>query len=279
MKDIDYVVEASHALYDTITEELSLQSTKKYNNDSMTLAQLDDWRKNKLPEILQVRYKKEKASWLSKDELVLLMDWKLAKGKYRPTLPSLIKSNSDDSVEEITKEGFHILLSFFDKIEVDNFWSTLEADTKKEYMEVVKSSCEQFCKLRGVGPATASLICSLTTNINEALAPPFFSDESFMFYILEPLRPDTKIKYNIKEYIEELISLYADIMKASTHVKSMNVLENGGWSLKMHDIYKFDKLSNVKLPSKLEKAPGKFPSQEVNRLPVEASRKKRKLNN
>lgn len=278
MQDIDYVVEASHALYDTITEELSLQSTKKYNNDSMTLAQLDDWRRNKLPEILKDRYQRQNSCWLQKDELVLLMDWKLAKGKYRPTLPSLIKSNSDDSVVEITKEGFHILLSYVEKVEVDQFWKNLEADSKKEYLEIVKKACDQFCKLRGVGPATASLICSLTTNINEVLAPPFFSDESFMFYILEPLRPETKIKYNIKEYIEELVSLYADILKTRTHVKSMNVLENGGWSLKMHDIYKFDKLSNVKLPSKLEKAPGKFPSLEITRLTIETSRKKRKLN-
>lgn len=276
MKQVNWVVEASNTLYKAITEDLSRQSTKRYKHDTLTLEELDRWRHTQLPDVLKTRYAKEKKCWLSKDELVLLMDWKLAKGKFRPTLPALIKSNSAESVETITEKGFGILLTHFEN-SGKSPWKELTSDTKQKYLEAVKESCDELCNLRGVGPATASLVASLTSGINQQLAPPFFSDESFMYYILDPLRPGTKIKYNIKEYVDELVSLYADIMKQYPEVESMTQLETGGWSLKMYDICKFDKLVDIKLPKQLEDLDALFPSQAVTRLEVEKPRKKRKV--
>lgn len=279
MKGVELVLEASRDLYSSVTEDLSQQSAKKYNDDKMTLSELDKWRRKSLPNTLKTRYSSEEHCWITKDELVLLMDWKLAKGKFRPTLPPLIKSNPSESVEDITNEGFKIILDFFGTIKSpERFWSDLNSTTKQQYLKTIKDACSVFCKLRGVGPATASLICSLTASINSHLSPPFFSDECFIYYVLDPLRPDTKIKYTIKEYIDELLALFTDILKSSEIEITMNDLEAGGWSLKMYDIYKFDKLSDIKLPKTLEKAEGQFPSLDVERITVESSRKKRKIN-
>ena len=67
--------------------------------------------------------------FLNLDELVLIMDWKLQRGKFRPQLKSLIDSNSPDVVTSTTKEAF--------------------GRTWPENLKVLT-------RLRGVGPATAT---------------------------------------------------------------------------------------------------------------------------
>ncbi|CUM62767.1 uncharacterized protein PRCAT00000324001 [Priceomyces carsonii] len=243
MTAIDCVVEASESLYRVITEELSKQSTKKYNHDKFSLLDLDNWRSDVLPATLADRYKETNKVWLNKDELILLMDWKLAKGVYRPMLPKLIKSN--DRVEQITEEGYEIFLNFVKDTKSRDFWHNEK--NKNDYITMIKASFKKLCELRGVGPATASLILSLCTHISKEFAPPFFSDESFIYYIIEPNRPDTKIKYNMKEYTQELLPLYFDIMNRHSNL-SMNLLEKGGWAIKTYDTFRIDKLIDIKLP-------------------------------
>jgi hypothetical protein len=237
---VDHISKAK-SLYTTITKEFSAQSTKTYNHDKLDLYQLDNWKNEELPDILLARYNELKHVWLTKDELVLLMDWKLAKGKFRPTLPKLIKSNEEKTVESVTKEGLDILINYFNQERLTS-WKKVDTTT---YKDVVKKAFKKLCELRGVGPATASLIMSLLHKIDPVLTPPFFSDESFIYYVVEPSRPDTKIKYNVKEYIDELLPVYFEILAEHSDL-TMNDLEKGGWALKMYDIYRIDKLLNVK---------------------------------
>lgn len=255
-RSVEYILKANELLYDSITKSLSDQSVKKYNNDTLSLADLDKWRTDELPSLLKERYEKDKNCWLTKDELVLLMDWKLAKGVFRPTLPKLIKSNPPEQVEDATKLGFDIFLTYAQGIKKsEEFWNEDTADKRFLYSSMIRSSFKKICELKGVGPATASLILSLLKDIDEHLVPPFFSDESMMFYVVDPKRSGTKIKYSVKEYADELLPAYYDILFNNTEgSRNMDILERGGWALKMYDIHKFDSLADLKVPFEIEDA-------------------------
>lgn len=240
---IQHVISASELLYRDITLELSDQSVKKYDGEDKTLAELDEWRVEQLPKIIADRLEREGTPWLTKNELVLLMDWKLAKGKFRATLPKLIRSNDEEMIIDTTKKGFGTLFEYFDTLDNSPDWSC--NDTRMKYVQCIKLVYKQFCELRGVGPATASLIASLATIVKPSYAPPFFSDESFEYYVIEAQRPGTKIKYTIKEYCEELLPVYFDIM--AHHKVDMSTLERGGWGLTMYEKNRFTSLTNVKV--------------------------------
>ncbi|KAK6199269.1 uncharacterized protein RJT21DRAFT_45536 [Scheffersomyces amazonensis] len=255
----DYLEKAANELYEPIIQELSSQSTKKYDKDKLTFEELTQWRHEKLPTILNQRFKDNDHTWLTKDELILLMDWKLAAGKFRPTLPKLIKSNEENDVIDITKSGFDILLQFTKPIGT------------KEYQSTVKDSIKKISQLRGVGPATASLMLSLLYKINKTIAPPFFSDESFIYYVIQPIRPQTPIKYNIKEYIEELLPVYFKILKVRNDL-DMQLLERGAWSIQQMILNQIDKLINVKVPFEIK------PLEELEITSPEPVKKKRKHN-
>lgn len=254
------VVEASRTLYPQITQTLSDQSGRRYNSDQWNLSQLDDWKNQLLPATLKQRFSNEGRCYLTAEELVLLMDWKLAKGKFRPMLPKLIRSNDDDMVKSTTEKGLMFFLE-----EVKNF-ETLFTNTKK-YSEVVKKAMNDIAKLKGVGPATASLILSLLWQIN-LLAPPFFSDESFLFLVVDRSRPDTKIKYNMKEYLEELLPVHFEMMGKDSSV-NFNRLEQGLWSLKMIDLHRIDKLSDIDVSDYDANCFHHFPTTKANKVKAE----------
>lgn len=236
---LERVCKAAKSLYPLITAELSAQSPKKYNNDAWTLGELDEWRNVTLPELLKKRHERKELH-ITKDELVLIMDWKLAKGKFRPTLPKLIKSNQKDDVILVTSAGLKIFMEF---AELNTKWENV---TLQEYQAVVKTSLKKLCELKGVGPATASLLLSLL-NACTIHAPPFFSDEAFIYFIQEPLRPGTPIKYNVKEYVDEYVGTLFNIVASGPSI-SMDELEKGGWALKMYEIHRITKLADCKLP-------------------------------
>ena len=119
---------------------------------------------------------------LSKDDVATLVDWKLSHGKFRPSLKGLVQQNPESVVEDTTRNAFE----------------AYNASSK-----ATKQSLDILTKLRGVGPATASLLLSV-------YAPetvPFFSDELFRWCLFEDAKGkgggwDREIKYNLKEYLE-----------------------------------------------------------------------------
>ncbi|CAH2353927.1 hypothetical protein CLIB1423_13S02058 [[Candida] railenensis] len=249
MTTVPILKRSAKELYPSIIQSLSDQKTTRYFDNSWTFAQLDEWRNADLPGILKARYDEEGETWLTKDELILLMDWKLAKGKFRPTLPKLIRQNEAAQVESITRSAFKTLLNY-----LQNKSFPFTDSDKKLYISTVKDATKKASELRGVGPATASLILSLAEPIS-SLAPPFLSDESFIYFVLEPTRPDTKIKYNLKEYTDEYLPAIFDILDGNNNNKEQSLveLEKGAWSLKFYDMGKIDITADIELPFKVEK--------------------------
>ncbi|KAN0084660.1 hypothetical protein V8E54_001127 [Elaphomyces granulatus] len=205
---------------------------EKLNKDVEVEAflQLDEWRYEKLPALIKERStgdscakglkqskvaKKEgTGAYLGKDELVKLMDWKLKHGVHRSMLLGMIKANDESLVEQTTAAAF---------ASIPNSVSISSADDA-----FPKTSLETLTgPLRGVGPATASLILSVAAGdagANNQVT--FFSDELYLWLCRKDYpstgktdtpadggskksqsktrRPngDLNLKYNIREYKE-----------------------------------------------------------------------------
>ncbi len=101
-------------------------------------------------------------------------------GTYRPNLANLVASNSEDAIRSTTKSAF----------------ATYEADN-----DSYNDSLKTLTKLKGIGPATASLLLSC----HDPLKVPFFSDQLFRYSLWIRTHGqgwDRKIKYSISEYVE-----------------------------------------------------------------------------
>ncbi|KAL4930099.1 uncharacterized protein BDV17DRAFT_280973 [Aspergillus undulatus] len=137
---------AADAAEDADEDEDSLSSDTQ-NQIAVQVRQfqdLDEWRYGILPEILRDRREGREeegnregaeSGYLSKDEALKLMEWKLKHGMNRPTLMGILKSNREQTLEKLT------------------------------------------VPVRGVGPATASLILSIA----EPYRVPFHSDDVYLW--------------------------------------------------------------------------------------------------
>ena len=97
-------------------------------------------------------------------------------GKFRPQLPALVAKNEEATLQETTQEAF-----------------TLYKTDPSDYNIPLK----RLAELKGIGPATASLLLSIYDGDNV----PFFSDELFRWVCWDQKVGWTKkIKYNMKEY-------------------------------------------------------------------------------
>ncbi|KAJ3672818.1 hypothetical protein LUZ60_006192 [Juncus effusus] len=137
--------------------ELELYSARLESLHKPDLLPLDSFYRNELPLLLSARAPNP---FLSKSELVRLMQWKLSRGKWRPRLLNFVSSLKESEVESASKKAFGSL-----------------PDLSKAISELTV--------LKGVGPATASAVLA-------AFAPdvaPFMSDEAMMLAV-----------GNIKEY-------------------------------------------------------------------------------
>lgn len=230
-------------LYDKITRDLSLQQLKKYGKEEWSLETLDNWRSTNFPNELKKRHANGELH-ITKDELALLMDWKLAKGKFRPALPKLIQDNQEEKVKTTTESGLTIFTDYASK-----FANWLDVDMAN-YEAALRLALKKLSELRGVGPATASLLLSLLKEITP-LAPPFFSDEAFLYFVQDPLRPGLPIKYNVKEYVNDYVPIAIGIARKYS-IASLDLLERGAWALKMYDMYRSNKLADIELPKDID---------------------------
>ncbi|KAJ5610812.1 hypothetical protein N7510_007531 [Penicillium lagena] len=152
-------------------EELYIQTeTDKY-------LELDQLRYEGLPKKVAERKTgddgKEKNGYLIKDELVSIMEWKLKHGVARPTLMGYIKANQANLVRESTATALSALPTADPMLYPDEAFPrpSLDALTKP---------------LRGIGPATASLILSISTAEGDASHQiPFYSDDVYLWLCLK----------------------------------------------------------------------------------------------
>eukprot|EP00924_Labyrinthula_sp_SR-Ha-C_P002767 snap_masked-scaffold_13-processed-gene-6.32-mRNA-1 protein AED:1.00 eAED:1.00 QI:0/0/0/0/1/1/2/0/241 len=173
--------------YDARVEEL-----EKGRKRAINIIELDNWIKNSLPISLN-----KSIRGLSKLELERVFIWKISRGKFRP-LRKLILSNKDSLIKEVTLRGFKIALS---------------AKNSKD----IKTCLNVFCELKGIGPATASLLASL---INPNFFP-FMSDEAIIACGLPR-------EYKMKNYLE----FCKRMQNKSKVLKELNAnqVQNALWS-------------------------------------------------
>ncbi|KAM6424105.1 uncharacterized protein PHA67_004822 isoform 1-T3 [Liasis olivaceus] len=127
------------------------------------LIALDQWYQEELPGVLAGREEK----YLTKEELLRLMEWKVTRGKFRPRLQQLVAANSSEMVEEHTRKAFHRLPD-------------------------VEAAVKELNQLKGVGPATASAV--LAAGAPEIAA--FMADEA-----MESLPGLVPLQYTLRHYL------------------------------------------------------------------------------
>ncbi|KAG9677142.1 hypothetical protein KCU99_g2102, partial [Aureobasidium melanogenum] len=165
--------------YETITYKTFSELLDSYKE--LVPNKLDELEEQRLVIIPKSLSERTDDAHLKKPEVQKLVDWKLGHGTFRPSLRKLVESNTDETVEQCTREAFET----YDK---DN----------EQWDKVVGMMAKG---LRGVGPATASLL--LNTYDGEKV--PFFSDELYRWVAFSEGKGngwDRKIKYSAKEYQE-----------------------------------------------------------------------------
>ncbi|GAA6060374.1 hypothetical protein JCM10212_004558 [Sporobolomyces blumeae] len=137
---------------------------------SRALASLDDWYRTTLPALVLERSRSSTArtAWLELEDLVQLMRWKLARGKWRPRLESLVASNPAASVKRLTS----LPAPLVDPASSDRSRPSSSLSSSSTSTVERRKVLDQLCELRGVGPATASAILSVWDPTLE----PFMSD-------------------------------------------------------------------------------------------------------
>ena len=107
----------------------------------------DKWKEDNLPKDIAAK------KVITLQQLERLMVWKLRRGQFRPTLMGLIRRNSPNCVEKVTRKAIALV---------------------EESIENISDAFKVLESLHGVGPATASLILSVILPDQV----PFMSDEA-----------------------------------------------------------------------------------------------------
>ncbi|KAI1435551.1 hypothetical protein GGR50DRAFT_317430 [Xylaria sp. CBS 124048] len=166
--------------YEPLIKSISQDKTSETPGQP-SLLELDEFRYKEATETLRSDNPKRK---ISHQDVKTLVNWKLRHGKFRSTLMKLVSSNDEAVLEKTIQEA------------VAEYWSDKDA-TKA--MNAIKT-------LKGIGPATASLILS----VHDPERVIFFSDEAFWWLCCGGRK--SPIKYNAKEY-QQLAELAVKMAK------------------------------------------------------------------
>ncbi|CAN8101465.1 unnamed protein product [Discula destructiva] len=174
--------------YDGIIEAVS--ASKSVKPGQTTLAELDRYRYTEAPALFAL---KKPSRPMQLQDIKTLVEWKLKHGKFRPTLMKLVSSNEASFANDTVKGA------------VDSYQKTSD----------VPATVDALAKLKGIGPATASLLLAVHDPENAI----FFSDEAF-YWLCSGARRGP-IKYNQKEYRE--LNEKAQALAKRLHVKAIDV--------------------------------------------------------
>lgn len=176
------------SLYPQVLKLKAARKAESKNKNPEDLIKLDNWYQNELPKKLKAR---GKDAHLNHEELVQLMKWKQARGKYYPQLNYLIKVNTPRAVMNETKKAFKKLPN-------------------------LEQAITALSNLKGVGTTTASALLA-------AAAPdiaPFMADECLLAI------PEIEgIDYTTKEYM----NFVSHIQNTSDRLSKEST--NGTWNL------------------------------------------------
>lgn len=105
-------------------------------------------------------------------------------GTFRPSLMSLVSSNSEDVIKDTTARAYAAV-------------SQPPSSKPETLIQGIMEALSILTSLRGIGPASASLLLS----VRFPQSVPFFSDEAYQWLTYTLGDPwATSIKYNVKEY-------------------------------------------------------------------------------
>ncbi|KAL5358366.1 hypothetical protein BJX96DRAFT_146411 [Aspergillus floccosus] len=149
--------------------------------------ELDDWRYRELPGVVGSRAE----GYLNCEEAERLLEWKMKHGKFRPTLLGMLRSNPDKTIRKATTTAYAAVTG------VDKLARCM--DFPQTAMEALTTP------LRGVGPATASLMLSVGSGDH-----PFYSDDTYLWVVcaagarrgMVKGNGELNVKYNMREYRE-----------------------------------------------------------------------------
>ncbi|QPG95996.1 hypothetical protein C2857_002827 [Epichloe festucae Fl1] len=159
------------AEYPTVAEAKGAGAAKNKPGQK-TLQQLDAYRYDDAIRTFGVEHSPE----MTLAHVQTLVEWKLRHGKFRPTLMSLVTSND----AQITRAT------------ISSAVTTYRASSGSH--DAPQKALDILTKLRGIGPATASLLL----NVHDPQRAIFFSDEAYWWLCCGGDRD--AIKYSAKEY-------------------------------------------------------------------------------
>ncbi|KAI4242007.1 MAG: hypothetical protein L6R40_004234 [Gallowayella cf. fulva] len=198
---------------------------------------LQELRYNDVPEVVAQR-KKDGEAFLEKTEVQSLVEWKLKFGTYRPSLAKLVASNSVEEVRKTTASAFSLMSN--------------NPDPSK--------AVSTLSKLKGVGPATASLLLSCY----DPDTIPFFSDDLFRWLHWQTdIKGDTKKRKskgiedngNENRKINYTAKEYASIFEKTTTLRE-RLSKEAGETITAVDIEKA--AYNMGKSAEAEKASGRI---------------------
>ncbi|KAJ9474767.1 hypothetical protein PHBOTO_004667 [Pseudozyma hubeiensis] len=200
-------IDMYHGLYHPY---LWSKSDSRASSSAETLTSLDDWYQG----LIELNRSSDvKKGIHDKPSLIRLVRWKLAREKFRPTLLSLVSSNSPEACSEVLRRAAS---SLFPR----RTWARSEEEAS---FNIVKRAMDILLELKGVGPATASAI--VATWIPEGI---FQSDELAMAVLGEKV----KISYTMafyKKFYTKAIKLLVKL--DGTKVWDGRGLERVAWAM------------------------------------------------
>ncbi|TWU75335.1 hypothetical protein ED733_006894 [Metarhizium rileyi] len=153
-----------------------------------TLQDLDTYRYEEAPLLFGKKNRE-----MTLPDVQKLVEWKLRHGKYRPTLKSLISSNPP----ALTKQTISSALALYKtNPQAQGQAHAHTLNTAREPSGCIQRALDALIKLKGVGPATASLLL----NVHDPERVVFFSDEAYYWLCCRGKR--TVIRYTAREYAE-----------------------------------------------------------------------------
>ncbi|KAJ8127480.1 hypothetical protein O1611_g6156 [Lasiodiplodia mahajangana] len=174
--------------YSSLLKSISSEKAPKAGQPS--LLELDNFRYTVAVDAFQSDKPKRQ---MEHDDVKTLVDWKLRHGKFRPTLMKLVSSNDGGVVKETIRDA------------MAQYWSDKN----------ITNAMDAIAKLKGIGPATASLLLS----VHDPNRVIFFSDEAFWWLCCGGQK--SPIKYNAKEY--QQLNIAADKLSKRLHVGATDI--------------------------------------------------------
>ena len=169
LKSGDFFLKGTNKQFEFVLEkyqEALRAKAESKKSKPETILKLDKWFHNDLPKKIKSR---GKDAYLTHEEIVQCMKWKLHHGVFRAKLKDLIQMNTPRVVMDLTRKAFRAI-------------------SKRDDLE---SAVNALSNLKGVGPAFASAVLA-------AFAPdrvPYMSDE-----VLLSMPDVEEVDFTMKEY-------------------------------------------------------------------------------